>query len=65
MPEQRRRFSPQFQAEAVWPVAVCAPHGLNDLYDEVRCNPSSGSPEIFRQRLARRCPAERCLVSSS
>ena len=41
-------------------IAVCAPHGLDDLLDGVwRRNPTRVSPEVSRQRLARHRPAER------
>ncbi|MEV0810410.1 nucleotidyltransferase family protein [Micromonospora sp. NPDC050200] len=41
-------------------VVVCAPHGLDDLLNEVwRRNPTRVSPETSRQRLARHRPAER------
>ncbi|PMR59553.1 hypothetical protein C1A38_19035 [Verrucosispora sp. ts21] len=41
-------------------IAVCAPHGLDDLLDGIwRPNPTRVSPETSRQRLARHRPTER------
>ncbi|MEU8260434.1 nucleotidyltransferase family protein [Micromonospora sp. NPDC048999] len=41
-------------------IAVCAPHGLDDLLEGVwRFNPTRVSPETSRQRLARHRPTER------
>ncbi|RGC68634.1 hypothetical protein C5N14_12755 [Micromonospora sp. MW-13] len=47
-------------------IAVCAPHGLDDLLDGVwRRNPTRVSEQTFQQRVARHQPAHRWPMSAS